>query len=246
MAVTTITTNICEFDLDGTLVYSIDAIVESWKSLSKQYPEFVVDDDFLHKTHGVRVFDIIKRYLPKSTKDLTEDEILELSEQFQIDICEKFGGLAKPVTGSLQFLDSIPQDKWCIVTSGSYNLAIRWFSKVLKIEKPKVFITADDIPNGEGKPNPYPYLLGARNTYKLLESKGELTDDVHEKRVVFEDAPAGIEAGLKSGAIVIGIASNYDSDYLYKYGANYVIKDYSSIKVVKHENDLIHLEINYL
>lgn len=246
MAIATITTNICEFDLDGTLVYSVDAIIEAWTSFSKQYPELVVDKDFLHQTHGVRVYDVIRKYLPNTIKDLNDDEVLKLSEQFQIDICEKFGGLATPVTGSLQFLDSIPQDKWCIVTSGSYNLAIRWFSRVLKIDQPKVFITADDIPNGQGKPNPYPYLLGARNTYKLLESKDELTDDVHEKRVVFEDAPAGIEAGLKSGATVIGIASTYDSDYLYKYGASYVIKDYSSIKVVKHEDGLIHLEINYL
>ncbi|KAH3674333.1 hypothetical protein OGATHE_001760, partial [Ogataea polymorpha] len=45
------------------------------------------------------------------------------------------------------------------------------------------------------------------------------------KRVVFEDAPAGIKAGNESGAVVVGIASTFDPEKLYASGAKYVVKN---------------------
>ncbi|ODV96499.1 hypothetical protein PACTADRAFT_49832 [Pachysolen tannophilus NRRL Y-2460] len=227
-------TEICLFDLDGTLVLSTEAVERAWSVLFKKHN--LHPEDFFEGNHGVRTTDTFKKYLPEidNTNNAASDE-------FEVTISNDWGHLAMPLKGASQLINSIPEDRWCIVTSGTTKMAHGWFEKVLindGISKPKVFITASDVK--QGKPNPEGYLKGA----KLLEAKlyqGKIT-----KKVVFEDAPAGIKAGLASGAIVIGITSSFDRDVLIEAGANYVVKDLSSV-VVKNINDTsFTLEIDHL
>lgn len=63
--------------------------------------------------------------------------------------------------------------------------------------------------------------------------------------IVFEDAPAGIQAGKNSGAVVIGLATTYPPERVFEAGADYVVTDLRNIGVKEYDpvNKKIILEI---
>lgn len=54
--------------------------------------------------------------------------------------------------------------------------------------------------------------------------------------IVFEDAPAGIQAGKNSGAIVIGLATTYPADRVFEAGADYVVTDLRNIGIKSYDS----------
>lgn len=54
--------------------------------------------------------------------------------------------------------------------------------------------------------------------------------------IVFEDAPAGIQAGKNSGAIVIGLATTYSAERVFEAGADYVVTDLQSIGIKEYNS----------
>ena len=108
--------------------------------------------------------------------------------------------------GALQLVNSIPDGKWGVVTSGSRLLATNRL-RHCGLPVPEAMVTADDVDHG--KPHPEPYLRGAE---KLKVPPTEC--------LVIEDAPAGIESACAGGMKVIGITSTYDA---------HVIKDADAV-----------------
>lgn len=106
-----------------------------------------------------------------------------------------------------------------------FTISRKWL-KLLTIEKPDCFITAEKVT--KGKPHPQGY-QAARDTLGY--------HDAHYKVAVFEDAPAGITAGKGAGAIVIGICSTYEPEKVRKSGANIVVKDLSSFKIESYNKE---------
>ena len=81
---------------------------------------------------------------------------------------------------------------------------------------PQVLVSADDV--SKGKPNPEPYLMGA----KLLGVNPA-------ECLVVEDAPAGIRAAHAGGMKAIGITSTYRAAELQE--ADAVVQKLGQIKV---------------
>ena len=79
---------------------------------------------------------------------------------------------------------------------------------------PPVTITADDKRLKAGKPAPDPFLLAA----KCLGYDPK-------KCVVFEDSPAGICAGVASGAIVIAVCTSHERSKIENSGAHYIVEN---------------------
>ena len=77
--------------------------------------------------------------------------------------------------------------------------------------------------------DPECYLLGK----KRLQLEGEATDNI----IVLEDAPAGIRAGKSAGCKVIGLATSHPVDLVKGAGADWVVKDLSSVEFAKSEVD---------
>jgi sugar-phosphatase len=75
-----------------------------------------------------------------------------------------------------------------------------------------VLITADDVP--QGKPDPAGYRMAA-------EALGVPIGGC----VVFEDSPAGVAAGLASGAAVVGV-----SERALQSDAAYVVRDLTDVR----------------
>ncbi|KAI3402601.1 RHR2 [Candida oxycetoniae] len=218
--------NVALFDCDGTLVNSTGAISEFWREFGKTRPH-VNPEEIIRTSHGCRTFDVINKWSP-------EDAEVEQVTQWESEIPDSFGQHAKAIPGSVELVKQFDsyssqtkdgKQKWAVVTSGTLPLATKWL-KLLTIEKPDVFITAEKVT--KGKPHPQGYLAARENLG---------FGDKRSKVVVFEDAPAGIEAGEKAGAMVVGICSTYDPEKVRKAGANIVVKDLTSFRVTDYNKE---------
>lgn len=109
--------------------------------------------------------------------------------------------------------------KWAIVTSGTRPLATGWLD-VMKLAHPRHLVVAEDVK--AGKPDPESYLLG----------KDRLQLGVAMKVLVIEDAPAGIRAGKNAGCKVLGVATTHSIVQLKTAGADWIVRDLRSVKLV--------------
>jgi sugar-phosphatase len=103
------------------------------------------------------------------------------------------GVVAQP--GALDVLAVLPADRVAIVTSGGVRLASSRIAAA-GLPTPAVVVTADDV--SVGKPDPAPYLMGA----KLLGFPAE-------RCLVVEDAPAGVISAKAAGCPVIGVLTTH-------------------------------------
>ncbi|CCD23869.1 HAD family hydrolase NDAI_0C02090 [Naumovozyma dairenensis CBS 421] len=234
------TVDFCLFDLDGTIVSTTVAAESAWKKLCAEYD---VDPEKLFKySHGARSNEIMARFFPKlDNSDNKAVKELELSMAYDyLDTVQLIPGSKDLLisldkeTGSAK---EVGQRKWAIVTSGSPYLAYSWFDTILKeIGKPDTFITGFDVKNG--KPDPEGYAKARDQLCETLK-----LDKEKARYVVFEDAPVGITAGKKIGAITVGITSTYDKEVLFDAGADFVVEDLTHVTVNKNNSDGIIIEI---
>jgi sugar-phosphatase len=210
------------FDMDGVLIDSTPAVARVWSWWARQHgfdPEQTV-----HEAHGRPSIATIRELLPNTDHEAENREV-ERREILDVD-----GVVALP--GVVEFLASLPSDRWTIVTSCTKPLAeVR--IRTAGISAPSRMITADCITRG--KPDPEPYLKGAA----LL---GFASQDC----VVIEDAAAGVRSGKAAGARVIALQTTETNDVLIELGADWIIKDCSSLllertppKVNDNSGDLI-------
>jgi sugar-phosphatase len=178
------------FDLDGVLVDSTRAVDREWREWARR--KGVDGDAVMAIAHGVRTIEVIRRVAPHLDADVEAWEIENEEANDQQGV--------RVMPGAAALLNSIPEGRWGVVTSGTRLLASARL-QFCGLPVPKVLVTADDVEHG--KPHPEPYLRGAA---KLgFEPKDCL---------VIEDAPAGIRAARAAGMKVIGLASTYPASKL--------------------------------
>ena len=171
------------FDMDGTIVDSGPATERTWA----QWAERMGVGDRLEILHGRPAIETVRRLFP----EVTPERLAELCADQTIAEREDLDGVvAMPGAHDLlAFLDD--QDvPWAVVTSADLLLAQARLGAA-GIE-PRIMVTCEDITHG--KPHPEPFLLGA----------SLIGIDITEC-VVVEDAPAGVQAGLASGAVTAAL-----------------------------------------
>jgi mannitol-1-/sugar-/sorbitol-6-phosphatase len=194
------------FDMDGTLLSSIEAAERVWGRWAAQ---FGIDAaTFLPGIHGRRTIESIR-----DLKIPGMDVEAEAAAITRAEI-EDVEGI-REIPGAHAFLASLPKDRWAIVTSASKALATRRL-EAIGLQPPTVFITAEDIP--KGKPDPACYQLAASQLgYKA------------EDCAVFEDAVAGIQAGENARAAVVVITATHQ----HKLDTPHpTVKDYTNLRTV--------------
>ncbi|MBG6199309.1 sugar-phosphatase [Labrenzia sp. EL_13] len=170
------------FDMDGTLLDSrvvIERVLTDWAIANELDPISI-----LAVSHGRRTIDVVREFAKAGTDCKSEADKIEAAETDDVR-----GIVAIP--GAADLLNQLPTGRWAIVTSAGHDLAVRRLTAA-GLPIPEVLITAEDIEHG--KPDPSGYTLAAE---KLGTSAGQC--------LVFEDAPAGIQAGLNAGSDVIAI-----------------------------------------
>jgi sugar-phosphatase len=197
------------FDLDGVLVDSTSSVSRQWKRWAQENnidPQKVVEI-----AHGVRTIEIVRRLAPH----LDAEAEVKRIEKREADDHE---GVAV-MPGAAELIKSIPQGRWCVVTSGTRYLATSRL-KLANLPTPKVLVSADDV--SKGKPDPEPYLMGA----KLLGMKPS-------ECLVIEDAPAGIRAAHAGGMKAIAITSTYPASALQE--ADAVVQKLAQIRLKRSD-----------
>ena len=86
---------------------------------------------------------------------------------------------------------------------------------------PRTLVSAEDVLHG--KPDPEPF----------LQALAQLGTDPAES-VVFEDAPAGVQAGKRAGARVIAITTTHPAEAL--LAADAIITDLCSVRLDESGN----------
>ncbi|MER5472311.1 HAD family hydrolase [Streptomyces sp. NPDC002685] len=194
------------FDNDGTLVSSLASVNRCWTCWAQEYG--ITAEDFARiALHGRPAVEIAANLLPA---DLVPEALARI-EQLEV---EDVPGGVDPLPGTLALLAALPAERWAVVTSATRRLAEARLDEVGI--RPKTLITADDITRG--KPDPEPYLLAAR----------ELGVDP-ARCVVFEDAPAGLQAGRAAGMTTVALATTHQAGEL---DADLVVEDLSALSVL--------------
>ncbi|SCU87979.1 LADA_0E07426g1_1 [Lachancea dasiensis] len=227
----------CLFDLDGTIIKTTEAVEKAWTALCLKHG--VDPEELFRHSHGTRTEEVIKRFFPQ-----LNDKLDSAVEEIELAIGRDYPESVSLIPGASQLLSSLDnptegtfsERNWAIVTSGAH-IARTWFDGILRdIGPPKVFITGFDVTRG--KPDPQGYAMASQRLSEVW-----CKDSKAVRNVVFEDAPVGIQAGKKIGAIVVGITSSYPKEILWAAGADYVVPDLSGIKVLENTRQRIKLEV---
>jgi sugar-phosphatase len=203
------------FDMDGVLIDSTPAVARVWHRWALEHG--LDPDEVVRRAHGRPSVATIRELLPNSDIE-AEDREVERREIEDLD------GVV-PLPGVLELLNTLPSERWTIVTSCTRPLAlVRLRTAGLPI--PKRLITSNDIQNG--KPHPEPYLKAASLLgYPAAEC------------VVVEDAPAGIRAGKAAGARVIAFPTTMDRQDLQNARADWILRNCADIRAANGGGGLI-------
>ncbi|CAL9616910.1 HAD family hydrolase [Streptomyces sp. Tu 3180] len=195
------------FDNDGTLVSSLESVRRCWTRWAAEYG--ITAEEFGRvELHGRPAAEIAADLLPAHVVPQAVARIEDLEVEDVPD-----GGVHL-LPGTEDFLGALPAERWAVVTSATRRLAEARLNAVGIL--PKTLVAADDITRG--KPDPEPYLLAAR----ILG-----VDPAH--CVVFEDAPAGLQAGRAAGMTTVALATTHQAHEL---TADLVVEDLSALSVL--------------
>ncbi|MDE6642672.1 MAG: HAD family phosphatase [Muribaculaceae bacterium] len=181
------------FDLDGVLIDTEPLYTEFWRQVGLKHQ--LPSPTFAYDIKGTTLKDILSRYFPDKA---IQDDIVRMVHDFEDNI-------VYPVfDGVVEFLDRLQAAGWkiAIVTSSDDQKMEYLFNQI-----PWMKSRFDTIINGtmvrKSKPDPEGYLKAAQ----LLGCKPE-------DCVVFEDSLQGLEAGRRSGAKVVALATTNSRENL--------------------------------
>ena len=187
-----VTTKGILFDMDGVLISSIGSVLRCWKRWAELYE--VPNAADYEVPHGMRAIDVVKMLRP----DIDPQVGLRVIEDKEVeDVAD-----LKVLPGVKALLESLPPERWAIVTSSTRRLLLVRL-KAAGLPIPERIITADMVERG--KPDPEPYRRGA-----------ELLGFKPEECVVVEDAPSGVGAGKAAGCRVLGVLGTHSAEQLHE------------------------------
>nr|WP_162626810.1 HAD-IA family hydrolase [Aeromonas allosaccharophila] len=197
-------------DMDGTLVCSTGDVEKVWRLWCQHHQ--LAPEPVLAMCHGMRSREVIRALAPQLDVEREAARLDELEMEYT-------GGDA--IAGAGELLRRLPPRCWAIVTSASDRVA-RHRLNCAVLPLPAVLVGAEVVING--KPDPEPYLLGAARL-----------GVAPEHCLVFEDAPAGIESGLRAGCAVVQVGGNAPLNP----AVVAVIRDWREVKVELGETSLL-------
>lgn len=185
---TTMTVRAVLFDMDGTLVDSTAVVEQVWGEFARRHGNDPAE--LLAYAHGRRATETMAVFgSPGIDIDAEADALIAREIALAPGVAE--------VPGAAAFVASLPAESIALVTSAPGPLAAARLSAV-GIPTLSVVVAAEDVTIG--KPDPQGYLAAATRL-------GVRPEDA----VVFEDADAGLRAGLAAGMRVVVVGA-YEGD----------------------------------
>jgi len=200
------------FDMDGTIVDSLPYHEKSWELFSEIHPLKNFNDLLLQKKGGT-ILEIMRFLLGNEKSD---DELKSLGEVKESLYRQIYCPNVQPIDGFIQFLETLKNKKYLIniASNGGHN-NINFIMDHLKCNDYfKVKIGGEDVV--KGKPSPEMFI----KVMRILSVKPN-------ECLIFEDSLEGVKAGVKLGAIVVGITTTHKEEKLINIGCRMAIKNYS-------------------
>lgn len=203
--------------MDGVLVSSIGSVNRCWRRWAHHYG--VPGADTYEIPHGTRAVDVIKTLRP----DIDVSEGLKLIEDMEIEDVSDL----KVLPGARALLESLPPERWAIVTSATWRL-MQARLRVAELPIPERIVSGDMVERG--KPDPEPYRRGA----ELLGEAGANAAEC----IVVEDAPSGVGAGVAAGCRVLGVLGTHSEADLRAAGVSWVVRSLEDVRAKATQNGL--------
>jgi sugar-phosphatase len=203
------------FDMDGVLVSSIGSVNRCWKRWAEHYG--LPNAASVQIEHGTRAVDMIAKLMP----GLDVVEGLRLIEDMEIEDVSDL----KVLPGARALLESLPPERWAIVTSATYRLLLGRL-KAAELPVPERIISGDMVERG--KPDPEPYRRGA-----------ELIQSSPAECIVVEDAPSGVDAGVAAGCRVLGVLGTHSEAELRAAGASWIVRSLEDVSARTEPHGLV-------
>jgi sugar-phosphatase len=180
------------FDMDGTLVDSTSVVEGAWGRFGAAHD--IAPSTILAFSHGRQTIDTVQHFLP----ELPYAEQRRLADQLVADEVENTHGIIE-IPGAAAFVRRLVDAGMpvALVTSAPRDLALNRM-RAAGVTVPESVVTSEDVE--QGKPHPDGYVQGAA----LLGLRAE-------DCVAFEDAPAGLQSAIASGATTV-VVGELDAD----------------------------------
>ena len=201
--------------MDGVLVSSIGSVNRCWKRWAEHYG--LPNAASVQIEHGTRAVDMIAKLMP----GLDVAEGLRLIEDMEIEDVSDL----KVLPGAHALLESLPPERWAIVTSATYRLLLGRL-KAAELPVPERIISGDMVERG--KPDPEPYRRGA-----------ELIQSSPAECIVVEDAPSGVDAGVAAGCRVLGVLGTHSEAELRAAGASWIVRSLEDVSARTEPHGLV-------
>ncbi|WP_327654383.1 HAD-IA family hydrolase [Streptomyces sp. NBC_00483] len=171
------------FDVDGTLIDAVDNQRLVWRTWAERYG---LDSDEVHRVAlRMRPMETFAQVAPDQDARECLAALHELEDE---DV--RTGSYAA-FRGASELLNALEPGAWALVTA-NYEHRVRGRFARTGLPVPKVVVDAAAVT--EGKPSPVPYLQAAAQL-------GARPEDC----LVIEDAPSGVQSGLRAGMTVWGV-----------------------------------------
>jgi HAD superfamily hydrolase (TIGR01509 family) len=203
------------FDWDGVVVDSARLHVLSWNDLALEQGR-TIPPEIPIGALGLKTEAVITDLLKWTNNPAEVSRMTLRKEELFRERAKRDGIASQP--GVLDFLRGLKERSVpCAVGSSAPLLNVEAGMSVLKTDGMfSAIVSGDDVTRGKPAPDIF------------LKAAGRIGLPP-EKCVVFEDAPAGVEAARAAGMLVVGLLSTHDTHIL--KNADLLIEDFNEITV---------------
>lgn len=198
--------------MDGTMADNSALHIEAFRLFFQRHG---CKEPFSEEWFARRNEDILKHYIPQECEKYGW---VALSDEKEVIYRETFKDVIKPVDGLLPLLEqAVSEGMKCCVGSSAPRQNVEFHLDVLGVRQfMSDWLCMEDVKIGKPDPDVY------------LKCCSRIDCDPSEC-IVFEDATAGVEAGLRAGCKVVGIANWNDPRKLVDAGAHLVVKNFTEL-----------------
>ncbi|GAB2544269.1 HAD family hydrolase [Spirosoma aerophilum] len=205
------------FDMDGVLIDNTDFHVNAWLQFAQKHNRPLSKEQYVENING-RVSADAMSYVFQ--RPITPGELIVLTEEKESIYRELYRPHLQPAPGLLAFLSALQAEGIKLAVGTSAPQSNVGFTLDGLPLRPYFSAVIDASMIQHGKPDPEIYLTAA-----------ERIGATPAHSVVFEDAFAGIEAGLRAGMKVIAVATTHTRDELADSGASLIVDDFTELTV---------------
>jgi len=203
------------FDMDGTLIDSVNADFLAWQKVFADYDKSLTFQDYIPLL-GIRSFGVVKEFLEPENKEEQKKVLAKKSFYFR-EIIDENGIELIPFAHDFVKLLKECNIPLALATSSRRAKMEMVMEKVGLLPYFDVIVTAEDVTYG--KPSPDIFLKAA-----------SMLNVAPEDCIVFEDAVNGIKAAKSASMKCVALNSNDTADLLHE--ADVVIESFKDLDFI--------------